>query len=178
MDKIRVLDRAVRELLPIILEVLCAVVQAQLNDDRGVDAASPELLEAGSLELAGSEDHQVEGPPALVGGQVRLLPRPGLRPLLVDQLRLEAAAAYRVPAPQVLPFAEQLREADVQRVLDAVDERLYRNSSISFVMDASTAVTASATHPSPSGGAGTVSADLAGSAAASAGRPSCSSSRS
>jgi hypothetical protein len=25
----------------------------------------------------------------------------------------------------VLPFAEQLHEADVQRVLDAVDERLY-----------------------------------------------------
>src|SRR5689334_18550865 len=57
--------------------------------------------------------------------RIWLLPRPGLRPLLVDQLRLETTLAYRVPAPEVLPFAEQLHEADVQRVLDAVDERLY-----------------------------------------------------
>ena len=43
----------------------------------------------------------------------------------MDQLRLKTTVAYRVPAPEVLPFAEQLHEADVQRVLDAVDERLY-----------------------------------------------------
>jgi hypothetical protein len=38
---------------------------------------------------------------------------------------LKTTAAYRLPAPEVLPFAEQPHEADVQRVLDAVDERLY-----------------------------------------------------
>jgi hypothetical protein len=125
VDKVWVLDRAIRELLPITRKVLFAVVEGQLDDDRGVDAADPELLKGSSLELGGSEDRQVEGAPAPVGGQVRLLPRPGLRPLLVDQLRLKAAVAYRVLAPEVLPFAEQLHEADVQRVLDAVDERLY-----------------------------------------------------
>jgi hypothetical protein len=87
MDKVRVLDRAIRELLPITRKVLFAVVEAQLDDDRGVDAAYPELFKGSSLELAGSEDHQVEGTPAPVGGQIGLLPRPGLRPLLVDQLR-------------------------------------------------------------------------------------------
>ena len=81
------LDRAIRELLPITRKVLFAVVEAQLDNDRGVDAANPELLKGSSLELAGSEDHQVEGTPAPVGGQIELLPRPGLRPLLVDQLR-------------------------------------------------------------------------------------------
>ena len=108
------LDRAIRELLLIAREVLCAVVEAQFDDDRGVDAASPELLKASSVELAGREDDQVEGTPAPVGGKTGLLPRPGLRPLLVDQLRLEATVADRLPAPQMLPFAEQLHEADVQ----------------------------------------------------------------
>ena len=42
--------------------------QPQLDDDRGVDAANPELLKGSSLELAGGEDHQVEGTPAPVGG--------------------------------------------------------------------------------------------------------------
>jgi len=125
VNKVRVLDLAIRELLPITGKVLSAVVEAQLDDDRGVDAANPELFKGSSLELAGSEDRQVEGTPAPVGGQIRLLPRPGLRPLHVDQLRLKTTVAYRVPPPEVLPFAEQLHEADVQRVLDAVDERLY-----------------------------------------------------
>jgi hypothetical protein len=31
--------------------------------------------------------------------------------------------------PEVLPFAEQLYEANVQRVLHAVDERLYPNAT-------------------------------------------------
>jgi hypothetical protein len=38
---------------------------------------------------------------------------------------LKPLSPIGVPAPQVLPFAEQLYEADVQRVLDAVDEWLY-----------------------------------------------------
>ena len=38
-------------------QVLSAVVEAQLDDDRGVDAAYPELLKGSSAELAGSEDH-------------------------------------------------------------------------------------------------------------------------
>jgi len=58
-----VLDLAIRELLPITRKVLSAVVEAQLDDDRGVDAANPELLKGSSLELAGSEDRQVEGTP-------------------------------------------------------------------------------------------------------------------
>jgi hypothetical protein len=68
MDKVRMLYRAIREFLPVTLKVLCAVVQTQLDDDRGVDAASPELLKGSSVELAGSQDHQVEGTPAPVGG--------------------------------------------------------------------------------------------------------------
>ncbi|MFY9774079.1 MAG: universal stress protein [Trebonia sp.] len=109
----------------IVREVLLPVVEAQLDDDRSVDATNDELLKGSSLELEGSEDHQVEGTPAPVGDQIGLLPRPGLRPLLVDQLRLKTTPAYWIPAPEVLPFAEQLHEADVQRVLDAVDERLH-----------------------------------------------------
>ena len=125
MDKVWVLDLAIRELVPIACEVLFPVVEAQLDDDRSVDPANDELLKGSSLELAGGEDHQVEGTPAPVGDQIRPLPRPGLRPLLVDQLRLKSTAAYWIPAPEVLLFAEQLHEANVQRVLDAVDERLY-----------------------------------------------------
>lgn len=55
------LDIAIRELLLIVREVLLPVVEAQLDDDRGVDAANDELLKGSSLELAGSEDHQVKG---------------------------------------------------------------------------------------------------------------------
>ena len=32
---------------------------------------------------------------------------------------LKSTAAYWIPVPEVLPFAEQLHEANVQRVLDA-----------------------------------------------------------
>jgi hypothetical protein len=46
-----VLDRAIREFLPISRKVLSAVVEAQLDNDRGVDAANPELLKVSSLEL-------------------------------------------------------------------------------------------------------------------------------
>ena len=49
MDKVRVLDRAVREIVPVTLKMLPAVVEAQLDDDRGIDAASPELLKGSSV---------------------------------------------------------------------------------------------------------------------------------
>ena len=67
-------DRAIRELLPISRTVLPVVAAAQPGNDRGVDAASPEPLKGSSLQLAGSEDHQIEGTPAPVAGQVRLVP--------------------------------------------------------------------------------------------------------
>jgi hypothetical protein len=51
-----VLDRAIRELLPIVREVLLPVVEAQLDDDRSIGATSDELLTGSSLELEGSED--------------------------------------------------------------------------------------------------------------------------
>jgi hypothetical protein len=119
-----VLDRAIRELLPITRKVLAAVVEPSSMTIGASMRAARNCSRAVLWSWLGARITRSKEPPRPVGGQVRLLPRPGLRPLLVDQLRLETTAAYRVPAPEVLPLAEQLHEADVQRVLDAVDERL------------------------------------------------------
>src|SRR5260221_10323171 len=43
----------------------------------------------------------------------------------MDQLRLETAAADRIPAREVLPLTKQLHETNMQRVLDTMDERLH-----------------------------------------------------